>query len=153
MASVVATNALVECMKGTLDLDGSTLKIMLLKSTYTPNPDHKFVSDLTPATYECNATNYTGGYNGAGRKTLSGLTVTEDTTNNRAVFDAADPSNWTALGGTTDNTLQYAAIIKEITNDAASLVVAVLDFGTTFTTNGGDFGVSFSASGIFYTQH
>lgn len=151
MASQVATNALVQCMSGTLDLDTDTIKVMLLRNTYTPNPDHKFVSDINAN--ECNATGYTGGFNGASRKTLASKTVTENTTTNRAIFDAADPSAWTALGGATNNTLRYCAIIKEITNDAASLVIAVLDFGSDYTTNGGDFTVQFSADGILYTQH
>jgi hypothetical protein len=131
-------------------LASDTLKIMLLRSTYTVNPDNKFVSDIVAS--ECTATNYTGGFGGAGRKTLASKTITADDTNNRAVFDAADPAAWTALGGATNNTLRYCAIIKEVTNDAASQVIAILDFGADFNTNGGDFSVAFNALGIGYTQ-
>jgi hypothetical protein len=131
-------------------LASDTIKIMLLRSTYTVNPDHKFVADIV--SHEATATNYTGGFSGAGRKTLASKTMTADDTNNRAVYDAADPSAWTALGGATNNTLRYAAIVKEITNDAASQVIAILDFGADFNTNGGDFSVAFNALGIGYVQ-
>jgi hypothetical protein len=140
-------------MQGTLvtylsELSSATLKVMLLKNSYTLNPDHKFVSDLTPGTHEASVSGYTGGFGGAGRKTLSGKTITEDTTNNRATFDATDPATWTALGA--GNTLRYCAIVEEITSDAASRVIAVLDFGSDYITNGGDFSVAFNAAGIAY---
>lgn len=140
-------------MQGTLvtylaELSSATLKIMLLRSTYTYNPDHKFIADLTPASNECNVSGYVGGFGGAGRRTLASKTITEDTTNNRATFDAADPSTWTALGA--GNTLRFAAIVEEVSTDANSRVVAVLDFGSDFLTNGGDFSVSFNAAGIGY---
>ena len=152
MASSWTQQVFVNGLAAGINLSTDTLKIMLLKNTYTVNPDHKFVSDLTPASNECSATNYTGGFGGASRKTLASKTLTADDTNNRAVFDAADPSAWTALGGATNNTLRYAAIIKEITNDAASQVVCILDFGSDYNTNGGDFSVAFNALGIGYVQ-
>lgn len=140
-------------MQGTLvaylaELSSATLKVGLLKNTYTFNPDHKFVSDITAGSNECSVTGYTGGFGGAGRKTLSGKTITEDTTNNRATFDATDPATWTALAA--GNTLRYAFICEEITSDAASRVIAVLDFGADYVTNGGDFSVAFNAAGIAY---
>lgn len=150
MPSQVATGSVVLCMKGDLDLDTVTIKGMLLKNGYTPNPDHKFVSDIVAQ--EADATGYTAGFGGAGRKTMASPTVTEDATNNRAVFDAADPSTWTALGGATNNTLRYMAVIREVTNDAASPVIAVLDFGSDKLTNGGDFTVAIAALGIYYVQ-
>ena len=142
-------------MQGTLvtylaELSSGTHKAMLLRNSYTFDPDHKFVSQLTPASNECNVAGYVGGYGGAGRRVINSKTITEDTTNNRAVFDAADPSTWTALAA--GNTLRYVAIIEEITNDAASRVLTVLDFGSDYITNGGDFTVSFNALGIGYIQ-
>jgi hypothetical protein len=128
------------------ELSSATLKAMLLTSAYTFNPDHKFVSQINAN--ECTSDGYIGGYGGAGRRTLSSKTITEDAANNRAVFDAADPSTWTAIGGITPNTLRYVAIVEEITNDAASRVVCILDFGADKTTNGGDFTVAFNATGI-----
>ena len=129
-------------------LTTDTLKVMLVKSTYTTNPDHKFVADLVA--HECSATGYTGGFAGAGRKALASKTLVADDTNNRAVFDAADPAAWTALGA--GNTLRYAVVIKEVTNDAASQVLDILDLGADFITNGGDFTLAFNALGISYVQ-
>jgi hypothetical protein len=150
MASQVQGPSIAEALKATsgYDMDAAGYKIMLLKSTYTPNGDHQFVSSLSSA--ECDATNYTGGYGGAGRKTLSGQTLTYNTSTDRVILDANDPAAWTALGGAANNTLRYAAIIKEVTSDAASPVFAVLDFGTDYNTNGGDFSVTFNADGILY---
>lgn len=147
MASIWSNHAITEALKGTLDLDVSTgKKLMLLKSTYTPNQDHDFVNDISA--HECDATNYTGGFNGAGRKAITGQSVTKDDANNKAVLDATDPATWTSLGGASNNTLRYAAYIKEVTTDADSLVICILDFGSNYTTNGGDFTVQFNASGI-----
>ncbi|MGL4649661.1 MAG: hypothetical protein ACRC1H_09665 [Caldilineaceae bacterium] len=138
-------------MQGTLvsylaELSSATLKVGLLTNAYTFNPDHKFVSNISAQ--EASVSGYTGGFGGAGRKTLSGKTITEDTANNRATFDATDPATWTALAA--GNTLRYAFICEEITNDAASRVVAILDFGSDYITNGGDFSVAFNALGIAY---
>lgn len=152
MASIVPQYALVECMKGTLDLDAaSALRCTLLQSSYTPNPDHKFMSSLSGSEATC--TGYTGGFGGASHKTLTGVTITEDTVNNRAVVDAADPSDWTALGGAANNTLGFLAIFAPGTSYADSRVVAVLEFASPLTTNGGDVGVQFDVLGLFYTQH
>lgn len=126
------------------ELSSATLKAMLLRNTYTFNPDHKFVADINST--ELSVSGYPGGFGGGGRKTLSGKTVTEDAANNRLVFDAADPSAWTGLAA--GQTIRYVAIIEEITSDAASRVVAILDFGADYPTNGGDITVAFNATGI-----
>lgn len=147
MASVVMPGTLVTYLA---ELASATVKIMLLKDTYVPNQDHKFVSDIVA--YECDATNYAGGYGGAGRKTISGKTIVEDAANNRATWDATDPSDWTSLGGASsgNNTLGKVGLIEETGgSDATARVLAVLEFtGGARNTNGGDFGVSFNALGI-----
>lgn len=141
MASNWMTGTLVAYLA---ELASATLKAIPLRSTYTPNPDHKFVSDLVA--HECSVTGYTGGFGGAGRKVIGSKTITEDAANNRAVFDAADPSAWTGLAA--GNTLRYVAIAEEITDDAASRVVAVVDLQSDFVTNGGDLTVQWNAVGI-----
>lgn len=148
--SQVQGPSLAEALKATAnyDMDAAGFKVMLLKSTYTKDGDHQFVSSLN--SHECDATNYTGGFGGGGRKTISSPTLTYDTATNRVIFDAGDPATWTTLGGATNNTLRYIAIIREVTNDAASPVYAVLDFGSNFSTNGGDFTVQFASTGIYY---
>ena len=141
MASGWAQGTLVTYLA---ELSSNTLKAMLLTNAYTFNPDHKFVSSINAN--ELSVTGYTGGFGGAGRKTLSSKTVTEDAGNNRLVFDAADPTAWTGLAA--GQSIRYVAIIEEITNDAASRVVCILDFGADYPTNGGDITVAFNATGI-----
>jgi hypothetical protein len=145
MPSNWATGTIVTYMA---ELTANSHKWMLLRNSYTPNPDHKFVSDLVPATNECNVGGYVGGFGGAGRKAATSKTWVEDTANNRATLDAADPAPWTALAA--GNTLRYIVLIEEITNDAASRVVACLDLQSDFITNGGDLTVALNALGIAY---
>jgi hypothetical protein len=127
------------------DLSSGTYKWMLLKSTYTPNPDHQFASSL--ASTECDATGYTGGFAGAGRLTPSGLTVTYVGADDEVVYDADDPT-WTNLGGATNNTLRFLALIREITDDASSPVVAVIAFNADTATVGTDYTVQLPANGF-----
>lgn len=139
MASTAFTNGIEAIITGVIDLDTSAIKSMLLKNTYTEDPDHDFVDDL--ATAECDATGYTGGFAGADRLATA-ITVTEQTANNRVVTIPADKT-WTAIGGASNNTLEGVALIREITNDAASIPIVYCTFSSTLTTNGSDILVDF----------
>lgn len=140
-----------------IDLDGDTIKLMLTKTSYTSvaAKGDAFVNTITdPTSKELVATNYTGGFSGAGRKTLAAKAINEDTTNNRAVFDASDVT-WTAIGGATNDTIGSAVVIKEITNDGASPLLIHLYINPAVTTNGGDFTIVFAdglTQGIGYSQ-
>lgn len=134
MAAGAFSNGIEALILQTYNLDTSTIKLMLVKSAYTYDPDHDFVNDISGS--ECDATGYTGGFAGADRLT-SAVTITEQTANNRVVAIFAD-TTWTAIGGATNNTLSGAAAIFEITNDAASIPIAWLEFSGTLTTNGSD---------------
>jgi hypothetical protein len=114
----------------TIDLVADTLKLILVTSSYTPDPDHDFAADLTN---ELSGTGYTGGFNGSGRKTLAGKAFSTDTTNNRVLFTFSGVL-WTAINA---GNPKYGIIVKEITNDAATRLVGYLDLGTVVT-NGGD---------------
>lgn len=128
-----------------IDLDGDAgLKVMLLDAGYTPNKDNDFVDDSVPGTNEIVATNYTGGFGGAGRKALATKAVNLDNTNDRAVWDADDVV-WTSLGGATNDTVATAVYFKEITSDALSPVVLQLDINPDVTTNGGNLTIEHAA--------
>jgi hypothetical protein len=129
-----------QAMNGLYDLDGSTLKIMLLKSTYSYDPDTTSVTTL--AASECDATNYTGGFGGSGRKTAT-ITSQQNTGSNRWDWAIADLT-WTALGGGTNNTLAGCALVFPNTNDAGSTPIAFFAF-TSFTTNGSDVTLDFAS--------
>lgn len=150
MANFVYNAAATRVLNGALNLSTATLKMMLVTSSYTANRDDEFVSAASAA--EISATNYTGGFGGAGRKTLTGQTVTKDNTNDRAELDVNDVT-WTALGGASNATIAAILVIKENTNDADSWLVAYYDTVTgtpslPFTTNGGDLTLNINVEGL-----
>ena len=131
----------------TVDFAADTIEIVLVKSTYTMNPDDV---NGTPAASEITGVSgYTGGVGGAGRKVLASKTITNDTTNDRTVFDAADPSAWTLGAG---DTIGGAVIQKKgSASDATAVPLWFLDF-TDVITNGSTFSIAFDALGIAYIQ-
>jgi hypothetical protein len=149
VASGAYNYAVNQINENTLDLENDTIKVMLVGTGYTYDPDDDFVSSGagTPGGEEITATNYTGGFGGAGRKTLTTVTFTEDDANNRSVLDADDPVTWTSLGNGVNDTVAAAIIIKEITNDAASPLIVYVDF-TNRTTDGSDFPLLWNTTGI-----
>ena len=149
MAGIVYNAGSLALQDGTVDFLGSgAIKFMLLTDAYTPNKDHATVTTL--AASEVSVSGYTGGFNGAGRKALGTKTQTNDTTNDRTVYDSADPSPWTLAAG---ENVKYIATIWENTNDAGSIPLFLNDFAEgTIPTNGGTFTYANPAAGIAYTQ-
>lgn len=140
MASSVHTHAKLEILQGNLDLVADAgVKLMLAKSTYADDPDQDFIdsggaNDL--ADHEADCTGYAGGFGGAGRQAIANRVFRVDDANDRVEFDFDDES-FGSLGGASNNTLGFVALVKEITNDAASIVVAVDDVGD-LPTNGSE---------------
>ena len=138
MASGFYNLALAEIGKALIDLDGDTLKVMIVDSTYVYDPDHTVVDNggnnaTDPSFCELVATNYAGGYGGAGRKVAT-ITGQANNTDNRADFALADLV-WTALGGAVNGTIGGLILIKEITADVSSRLIAFFDV-TDLPTNG-----------------
>lgn len=126
---------------------------MLLQSSFDGSagndPDLEFVDDggaNDPIDHEADATGYTGGFAGAGRKTLASRASNIDLANNRVEFDFADVS-FGALGNGTNNILGGVGLIKEITNDAASPFIAY-DDAANVTTNSGTITYQVNAEGM-----
>jgi hypothetical protein len=139
MASFVYNKAALLLANGGIDLDTDALKVMLIKSTYSPaNHNDAFVSTNLTA-------NEIVGFGGAGRKAAGTVTASQDNTlpGAKLVFGNL---TWTAIGGTTNDTIGGAALIKEVTSDAASIPIAYWDIADT-PTNGGDFTLTMDASG------
>lgn len=137
MASFVSNRGARDLSVGTAGTQitwaSDTIKIRLVASSVTPNKDDTSMT----------------GYTAIGTdQTLGSKTFTEDTANDRIVYDAADPT-WTAVAG--GSTVGWAVVYKFVVNDAGSTPICVIDVADT-ATNGGDISITFSASGIFYTQ-
>lgn len=130
-----------------VDFKTATIEVILVKSTYSPNKDD--TNSAYAAAEISGVSGYTGGWGGAGRKVLASKTITNDTTNDRTTYDAADPSAWT-LG--TGDTVGGAIIGKKgASDDTTAIPLFFLDFSDV-PTNGGTFTLSFHADGIAYTQ-
>lgn len=130
-------------LEGNWTSDDVRCLLLNATSTYTPNPDHNFVSDiLNNGGIELSTTNYS-------RKTLSSKTATQDDTNNRAKLDAADVT-WTALGPSSAGPSVGAIVVfrHNASGDASSEVVSYHDSGFPKQTNGEDFTVNWSPNGI-----
>lgn len=143
------TTGLKEVVDGTIRLGTDTLKLMLV------NDDYVFDSELDaidnseddtsdPSFCELDATNYTAGHGGAGRKTAT-ISVEADKTEGLARVVIGDVT-WTALGGTTNDVIGGAILVKENANDAAARPIAFFEVSD-LPTNGGDITLDFAASG------
>ena len=113
--------------------DGSqTVRLLLLKNTYTYDATDKYVSDLTPASNEVSGTGYA-------RKDITGRSSAVSGT--QVLCDATDPSTYTGANGWTS---LYAALYRYGTGDADSPLIAFFDCSV--TANGGDITIQFSSS-------
>lgn len=134
-------------------LSGETIKVGLLDTTanYTVDPDNDaFVADL-PTGSEPTDASY-------GRQTLSGVSITQDNTNDRAQFDAND-AVFSSLS--TSNDIEAAFVYRQVGGDDTSPgddeLIAVFDDDSGDSggisdlpkaTNGSDFEIQFGSDGI-----
>lgn len=147
MASGTYNDGSLKLQNGTVVWATDVIEILLVKSSYVFDKDH---TAGTPAASEITGVSgYTGGFGGAGRKVLASKTLTNDTVNDRTVYDAADPS-FGALG--TGDTIGGAVIQKKgSANDTTAVPLFFHDF-TDIPTNGAVLNYAFDALGIGYTQ-
>ena len=115
-----------DCLDGAQNLGngGNTLKIALYTSSASLG--------ATTATYTTSAEVSGTGYT-AGGATLSSQAVAYDSSNNVAYFDAADPS-WSSATITARVALIY-------NNTKSNASIAVLDFGSDYSSSNGTFQV------------
>jgi len=133
-----------QVMEGVFNLasGGHTLKLTM-HTGYTPNIDsHALWADSGVSSTEYGtASGYT-----AGGKTLGTQDVTQDNTNDRGVFDAADVT-WTALGPLSPATPSHVILWDDTPTSPADPLIAYWELGTT-ATNGGDYTIQWGANGI-----
>lgn len=120
-----------------IDLENDTIKVMLVTSTYTVNPDHNYRNQIT------NEISNTGTYSSGG-SALTGQAVTQDDTNDKATFDAND-LQWT--GATF--TARAAVMYKSTGSSATDILIAYFDFGADKTVTAGTFDLIWDSTGIF----
>lgn len=139
MPSMIPNSAKVKLWNGGVDLDTDTLNVTLHTAAFAPNIDTiDFGDDLTN---EVVGAGYT-----AGGKALANKVVTQDNTNDRAVFDADDLS-WPA----STITARYA-VTRKVRGGAetANEVVFIHDFGADVTSTNGAWNLQWNAAGIAY---
>jgi len=136
-----------------LKLSTDTLKVLLVSTAtaYSPNVDDKLINagganDIIDA--ETNVTNYTRGFGNSGRKTLASKTFNVDDTNDRGEMKAADIT-WTALGNGTNQTVEAAILVKEVTDDTDSFQIGYYDFAN-FVTSGANFTLQWNTEGLIH---
>lgn len=137
MANALYNSFKFDNANGNIDLNTDTFKIMLVTSAYTPDIDtHAKRSDVTN---EVSGPGYS-----AGGATLTSVTSTQDNTNDRLVWDAAD-ATWSSSTLTARGAVIYKSRGGASTADE---LVCYLDFGADITSTAGTFTVAFNATGI-----
>jgi hypothetical protein len=131
----------------TIDWAADTIEVIAMKSTYTPNKDD--TNSVYAAGELATLSGYAGGFGGAGRKVLASKTITNDTTLDRTVLDAADPTAWTIAAG--DTIGGFIVGKKGAANDTTAIPIFFQDVTDT-PTNGAALTLTFDAAGIGYTQ-
>jgi hypothetical protein len=148
MANIVYRKGIEKIAKGDIRLNYDTLKIMLVNNSYTVDASHEFVDEAgetDPKANEIEADNYTKGFGGAGRKTVTGLSFTFNTSTTSLDVSFANLT-WSSLGGIVigHDTVAGAILIKENTSDTDSDLIAYFDLTDTLT-DGTDFIINFSS--------
>lgn len=133
-----------------LDYLSATVKTGLSNGTHVPDKDDQFLDDVGADDFidgELSGSGYVSGFGNGGRQADDGQllskTVVYDTANDRVELDAAN-TVWTAIDA---GTIVQVTLLIEITNDAASVVIANVDVADTVT-NGGDITIQWDAEGI-----
>jgi hypothetical protein len=119
-----------------IDLVTDTIKLALVKSTYTPTIDtHDFWDDIVAE--ESSGTGYT-----AGGATLANKSVAIDTGADQAEF-TADNVSWTISSALS---ARYAVLYKSTGNNATSPLIGYIDLGTTYSLASGTLTITWSAT-------
>lgn len=121
---------------GNVDWAGGTdVEVLLVTATYTYNPDHNFVSDITNE-----ITN--GGYV---RQNLTGRTKTENDASDRVEFDASDTTFPTLAAG---DQPAAAIVFRNTGVDATSELICFNTLTAPPAPNGGDYTIVWAATGV-----
>jgi len=134
MASGIYNRFKANLMNKEVDLEADTIKVALLDNNHSFNADDNTWSDVSAN--EISGTGYT-----AGGEELANKSVTQDDTNDKAVFDADDVS-WTSATFTA-----YHAVIYDVTLASDDLICSI-DFGGAKSVSNGTFTIQWDSNGI-----
>jgi len=141
MASLLYNRGKKALVAGEVDWDDNsttTIRVLLVTPSYTPNADHAYVSDVTN---ESAGTGYV-------RKDLTSRAVSQNDTNDRVECDAADIT-WTGLDcGTIAGAVVYKQVGGNDASPADDILIGFMDFND-LVTNGGDVTLQWNAVGLF----
>lgn len=140
MANGVFNNGKTEIAKATTDLDGSTLKVMLVNSSYTLDVDQQFIDNGSAAANDPKNREITvGGY---ARQTLTTKVVTQDLTNDFAWLGADNPVFSSLVAG---QTIGGAVLFRDTGTDTTCPLIAFYDLTDT-ATNGGNVTIQWASA-------
>ena len=134
MADIVYNKFLHNLFTKKIDLEGDTLKLMLLEDTYTPDKDHNIYSDVSGYQVLSGSGYTTGG------EILTGATVTENDSGNNSSFDG-DNITWASL----TKSFRYAILYDNTLTDKD--LIFCLDCGSQ-NVEGVDFTMFWDSDGI-----
>lgn len=140
MASVTYNALALNLVKGKIDFENDTFKMMLVTSAYTPDVDaHDYRNDVTN---EVSGTGYT-----AGGMEIEVGTISQDNANNRIVVPL-NPATWETV---TISGARWGVIYKSRGGAASADELAfAVDFGADKSASGGDF--TFNPTTPFYVN-
>ena len=134
MASGIYNRFKANLMNKEVDLEADTIKVALLDNNHSFNADDNTWSDVSAN--EISGTGYT-----AGGEELTNKSVTQDDTNDKAVFDADDVS-WSSATFTA-----YHAVLYDDSLASDDLICSI-DFGGAKSVSSGTFTIQWDADGI-----
>lgn len=142
MASFTYNPAKVSFGKAEINWPTDTVRAILLTDAYTPNKDtDQYWSDIS--THE-----FSGGSYPAGGISLTGKAMTQDNTNDRAIFDS-DDVQFTGITGT----FRYVALVQWTGVAATSRLIRLIDpEGATITLTGGTYDLTVPVGGWISLQ-
>lgn len=132
----VYNKGLEEIAKALTDLDGSDLRVLLVKPTYVFDPDHAFVDDGSandPQSHEVSVVGYA-------RQALANKVITRDDATDKAYLDADDVVFAALAAG---QTVGAAILYRHTGIDTTAPLISYYELVDTLT-NGGDIAVQWN---------
>lgn len=144
MASFINQYFISDNPRGGINLTGVSVKVCLVDGTFALTATDQYLGDGTLG--EISVGGYTGGHGNAGRRTITGVTISLGASGVTVYVDGADPATWSSVA--TGVTINGAVLhVKGTSNDTDAKIIAFYDLTDT-PTNGSDITLSWNSSGM-----